>query len=108
MRPDADSHDKQQLTVQRARKAAAVKSVEEHNARSFVSERQKREKPDLLSKTSFFPNTQGDSLHGTAVFSTNAATGRYQTTKSMHVVLHLTHSSRGLWSAGCRSALCMV
>lgn len=55
MRPDVDSHNKQQLTVQRARKAAAVKSVEEHNARSFVSERQKGEKPDLLSKTSFFP-----------------------------------------------------
>lgn len=29
----------------------AVKSVMEHTARSFLSERQKEEKPDLLSKT---------------------------------------------------------
>lgn len=58
VRPDADSHNKQQLTVQRARKAVAVKSVEEHSARSFVSDRQKGEKPDLLSKTFFFPTLQ--------------------------------------------------
>lgn len=31
--------------------AVAVKSVMEHTARSFLSERQKEEKPDLLSKT---------------------------------------------------------
>lgn len=58
VRPDVDSHNKQQLTVQRARKAVAVKSVEEHSARSFVSDRQKGEKPDLLSKTFFFPTLQ--------------------------------------------------
>lgn len=52
-RPDVDSH-KQWLIVQRARKAVAVKGVMEHTARSFLSERQKGEKPDLLSKTFFF------------------------------------------------------
>lgn len=55
VRTDVDSHNKQWLTVQRARKAVAVKSVEERSARSFVSKRQKGEKPNLLSKTCFFP-----------------------------------------------------
>lgn len=44
VRPDVGSHNKQQLTVQRARKA--MKSVEEDNMRSFVSEGQGGEKPE--------------------------------------------------------------
>lgn len=51
------------------------------------------------------PSTPGDSLHGTPVFSTNAAIGRYHTTKSTCVVFYLTHLGKGLWSAGCTSAL---
>lgn len=45
VRPDVGSH-KQQLTVQRARKAVAVKNVEEENMTSFVSEGQRGEKPE--------------------------------------------------------------
>lgn len=44
-RPDVGSH-KQQLTVQRARKAVAGKSMEEENMTSFVSEGQRGEKPE--------------------------------------------------------------
>jgi len=46
VRADVGSHNKQQLTVQRARKAVAVNSVEEDNTRSFASEGQRAEKPE--------------------------------------------------------------
>lgn len=94
-RPDVGSH-KQQLTVQRARKAVAGKSVEEENMTSFVSEGQRGEKPEPTEWDLLFPSAQDDSLRGTTVVSTNAVTWRHQAIKSIHV-FYLTNT----WAKVC-------